>query len=186
MDKEAWRAAVHGVTKSRTRLSNWTELRQNSLTEVCRVWPCRISMPTVFLVSDIFRVCARAGRMPNLFCEKDLPDCNHLPSLIQWCWGSLKNFWRWLCVRVCPGNSTAVQWSGFQAFTAMAQAQSLIGRLRLHKLCRVAKKEKEIKAYWLQYPLKLSPFICGRSIRVELQPIASNGSHLEAILACIL
>ena len=25
-DREAWRAAVHGVTKSRTRLSDWTEL----------------------------------------------------------------------------------------------------------------------------------------------------------------
>ena len=26
MDREAWRAEIHGVTKSRTRLSNWTEL----------------------------------------------------------------------------------------------------------------------------------------------------------------
>ena len=26
MDREAWPAAVHGVTKSRTRLSDWTEL----------------------------------------------------------------------------------------------------------------------------------------------------------------
>ena len=26
MDREAWRAAVHGVTKSWTQLSNWTEL----------------------------------------------------------------------------------------------------------------------------------------------------------------
>ena len=25
MDREAWRAAVHGVAKSRTRLSDWTE-----------------------------------------------------------------------------------------------------------------------------------------------------------------
>ena len=27
MDREAWRAAVHGVAKSRTWLSNWTELK---------------------------------------------------------------------------------------------------------------------------------------------------------------
>ena len=27
MDREAWRAVVHGVTKSRTQLSNWTELK---------------------------------------------------------------------------------------------------------------------------------------------------------------
>ena len=27
MDREAWRAAIHAVTKSRTRLSGWTELK---------------------------------------------------------------------------------------------------------------------------------------------------------------
>ena len=26
MDREAWRAAIHGVSKSRTGLSDWTEL----------------------------------------------------------------------------------------------------------------------------------------------------------------
>ena len=26
MDRQAWRAAVHGVAKSRTQLSDWTEL----------------------------------------------------------------------------------------------------------------------------------------------------------------
>ena len=26
MDREAWRAVIHGVTKSQTQLSNWTEL----------------------------------------------------------------------------------------------------------------------------------------------------------------
>ena len=39
MDREAWRAAIHGVAKSRTRLSDWTELRE------CKVlrkesWDC--------------------------------------------------------------------------------------------------------------------------------------------------
>ena len=29
MDREAWRAAIHGVTKIRTRLSDWTELNWN-------------------------------------------------------------------------------------------------------------------------------------------------------------
>ena len=27
MDREAWRAVIHGVTKSWTRLSDWTELK---------------------------------------------------------------------------------------------------------------------------------------------------------------
>ena len=32
MDREAWRAAVHGVTKSQTQPSNWTEL------SLCDYW----------------------------------------------------------------------------------------------------------------------------------------------------
>ena len=35
MDKEAWRAAVHGVIKCQTRLSNWTELNHN-------YWACAL------------------------------------------------------------------------------------------------------------------------------------------------
>ena len=32
MDREAWRAAIHGVSKSRTRLSDWIELNCGSFT----------------------------------------------------------------------------------------------------------------------------------------------------------
>ena len=38
MDREAWRAAVHGVAKSRTRLSDWTELNEGSYQfEYCNI-----------------------------------------------------------------------------------------------------------------------------------------------------
>ena len=30
MDREAWHAAIHGVARSRTRLSDWTALRHQS------------------------------------------------------------------------------------------------------------------------------------------------------------
>ena len=40
MDREAWRAAVHGVTKSQTRLSDWTEVfyHQPNLLKIIPTW----------------------------------------------------------------------------------------------------------------------------------------------------
>ena len=35
MDREAWRAAVHGVTKNRTQLSHWTDWREKTSTCLC-------------------------------------------------------------------------------------------------------------------------------------------------------
>ena len=32
MDREAWLAAIHGVTKNRTQLSNWTDWLSEQLT----------------------------------------------------------------------------------------------------------------------------------------------------------
>ena len=37
MDREAWRAAVHGVSRSRTLLSNWTELNWREI-KMNKVW----------------------------------------------------------------------------------------------------------------------------------------------------
>ena len=46
MDREAWHAVIHGVAKSRTRLSNWTELSW--------IYVCWVIRSNLFVVSHIF------------------------------------------------------------------------------------------------------------------------------------
>ena len=38
MDREAWHAGIHGVAKSRTRLSNWTELNWIFFWKLINIW----------------------------------------------------------------------------------------------------------------------------------------------------
>ena len=45
MDREAWHAVIHGVAKSQTRLSNWTEL--NWEREIKETIPCTIAMKRI-------------------------------------------------------------------------------------------------------------------------------------------
>ena len=44
MDREAWRAAIHGVAKSQTRLRDWTEL--NCVPEYLLFWPVGYLSPS--------------------------------------------------------------------------------------------------------------------------------------------
>ena len=46
MDREAWRAAVHGLAKSRTQLKDWTELNCTELL-TCRAW-IRVIIDTIY------------------------------------------------------------------------------------------------------------------------------------------
>ena len=63
MDREAWRAAIHGVAKSRTRLSDWTEL--NWTDEFLRAFN-RPSDSLTFVYSHIMSVHMKT---PKLYPE---------------------------------------------------------------------------------------------------------------------
>ena len=57
MDRDTWYAAAHGVTKSQTRLSNWTELNnifkfQSTVTSLKQGWGTK----TLIIWSVIFNI----------------------------------------------------------------------------------------------------------------------------------
>ena len=54
MDREAWHAAVHGVTKSRTRLSDWTELKSPFVNQNERRLVCCLKL-VIFLRVFVYR-----------------------------------------------------------------------------------------------------------------------------------
>ena len=57
MDREAWRAAVHEVTKSWTRLSDWTELNWNQTR-----WECLLFKHRPVNITGL------VGRSTNILC----------------------------------------------------------------------------------------------------------------------
>ena len=50
MDREAWRAVVHGVAKSRTRLSDLTELNSTVPFQISELW---CNMHNIILCYDL-------------------------------------------------------------------------------------------------------------------------------------
>ena len=63
MDREAWRAAIHGVTKSQTRLSDWTEL--NTLIHVSVVY-------SLFALASLTQKLKRHLWFPRMFFDCSL------------------------------------------------------------------------------------------------------------------
>ena len=78
MDREAWRAAIHGVAKSRTRLSDWTDWLTDSVSSLCLilcVYFYVFGRPLLFLGLAEETLCRR--------CSVGL--CSILPSGLQSC-----------------------------------------------------------------------------------------------------
>ena len=115
MDREAWRAGVHGVAKSWTRLSNWTELSTDFLflgSKITADGDCSheirrqlfldrktmINLESVLKSRDITlptKVCiAKAMVFPVVMyrCESwtvKKPECQRIDAFELWCWRRL-------------------------------------------------------------------------------------------------
>ena len=103
MDREAWHAAVHGVAKSWTQLSFWTELKAYSLehsgnNEISGWWNC----PSLFLNASLLVRCGLIlmtltlwnsqkklkiprGMGSNFLVEVHPSDVRQSRSRSQWC-----------------------------------------------------------------------------------------------------
>ena len=53
MDREAWHAAIHGVAKSQTRLSDWTELNWTKLNMLLHLAQCICSQALTWHALDL-------------------------------------------------------------------------------------------------------------------------------------
>ena len=67
MNREAWCAAVHGVAKSRTRLSTWTELECYQTSACCWKW----QLTPAFLPGKFHGQKSLAGYSPWVYNEPD-------------------------------------------------------------------------------------------------------------------
>ena len=90
VDSEAWRAAVHGVAKSRTRLSDWTELNWMIKTydNLDRILKSRdITLPT-----KVHTVKAMVFQVVMYCCESwttKKAECWRIGTFELWCWRRL-------------------------------------------------------------------------------------------------
>ena len=94
MDREAWRAAVHGVTKSQTQLSDWTELNitehKHAITTAYSTLTLDESMQKDSCLlhrgkshKTHLRMCRLHGSLS--FCQlHQAPDCVFLASSLPW------------------------------------------------------------------------------------------------------
>ena len=64
MEREAWRAAIHGVAKSQTRLSDWTELKVYIKDIVCRgSWDNTGKWSSACVWGCLRQLCKRDGHL---------------------------------------------------------------------------------------------------------------------------
>ena len=141
MDREAWRAAIHGVAKSRTRLSDWTELNWNTI-------PHKMQTQA----GNGLQQCYSFTGEPAWKCVKG---CMYVCVSCSVMFNSLQphGLWagRFLCPRNSPGKNTGVGCYFFcqGIFTTQGLNLSLLGLLHWQILCHCITWEAYPNIVWL-------------------------------------
>ena len=116
MDREAWRAVIHGVAKSRTRVSDWTEPNRTEL-NILPILPLKLGLYFLleWWILDL-------GFWKNVLSNNEFRD-NFIREVPNWCFvfrltritlvGSFQ-FDRikgtWLCHRHCTWRNLCFDW----------------------------------------------------------------------------
>ena len=104
-DREAWHAAVHGVAKSRTRLSDWTELKAEGILGK------GIGLLCALRVSKTISSCLDPGELVRTIKQTLVKHllfarCSANPCQLAWFMGSSSPLWK------SQGIQTAQTWVG--------------------------------------------------------------------------
>ena len=81
MDREAWRAAIHGVAKSQTRLSDWTELNWSESESVIHMYTYPLFLKILF--PHTLCVCVCSLSLSRIWLCNPI-NCSLLVSSVQW------------------------------------------------------------------------------------------------------
>ena len=130
IDREAWRAAIYGVAKSWTRLSDWTELSWTELQQARPLCPSptKILQKVYTTFYLLIHLLMEFGYFHLLaMMNKHIFNFNR-------CWQMLfKNTVLWELLWGSSGYDSMLPLQGMHVW-------SLVGKLRSHMLCGMAKK----------------------------------------------
>ena len=122
MDREAWRAVIHGVAKSWTRVSDWTELKWETLE---RIWVVDSSSNSVAYHIPKLWLLLFAKSCPTLWphglqharlpCPSlSLRVCSNSHPLSQWCHPTISSCYPLILLpSICPNISVFSNESAF-------------------------------------------------------------------------